>query len=170
MAKIFPILLALMGLGAGVGAGIALRPAPVEMAAAENQPCGSVGQQGGDGAHDALAEVSPAVAKEPDYVKMNNQFVIPVVEDGAVTALVVISLSLEMTSGGPELVFRREPKLRDSFLQVLFDHANTGGFEGNFTTGRKMDLLRSALRESAIKTLGPTVTNVLIADIVRQDV
>ena len=86
------------------------------------------------------------------------------------TALVVISLSLEMTSGGPELVFRREPKLRDSFLQVLFDHANSGGFEGNFTTGRKMDLLRGALRESAIKTLGNTVTNVLIADIVRQDV
>jgi len=170
MGKIFPILLALMGLGAGVGAGIALRPAPVEISAADGTPCGDAGQHAIVASDETHGEDPPADTKEPDYVKMNNQFVIPVVEDGAVTSLVVISLSLEMTSGGPELVFRREPKLRDSFLQVLFDHANTGGFEGNFTTGRKMDLLRGALRESAIKTLGPTVTNVLIADIVRQDV
>ncbi len=168
MKKILPVLLALMGLGAGVGGGIALRPAAVEISDAG--PCGESEQ-----VHTAIAdgdnsvEVAPSTA-DPDYVKLNNQFVIPVVEQGSVAALVVVSLSLEMTSGGAELVYKRELKLRDSFLQVLFNHANTGGFDGNFTTGRKMDQLRAALRESAIKTLGTTVTDVLIADVVRQDV
>ncbi len=166
MGKILPILLALIGLGAGVGAGMALRPDPAMVS--EIGPCGDV-----DAIHSTVAtdpaETSPGTV-EPDYVKLNNQFVIPVMQDGRVASLVVISLSLEMSSGGPELVYKMEPKLRDSFLQVMFTHANTGGFDGNFTSGRKMDQLRTALRETAVKTLGSSVTNVLIADVVRQDV
>ncbi|MEE9426701.1 MAG: flagellar basal body-associated FliL family protein [Paracoccaceae bacterium] len=166
MGKILPILLALVGLGTGVGAGIALRPATTLVT--ELGPCGDV-----DAIHSTVAanptDASPD-SVEPDYVKLNNQFVIPVMQDGKVSSLVVISLSLEMSSGGPELVYKMEPKLRDTFLQVMFNHANTGGFDGNFTSGRKMDQLRTALRETAIKTLGSSVANVLIADVVRQDV
>lgn len=169
MGKILPILLALTGLGAGIGGGLASRPSPTELMTNDSSE-GDLGTGIAATTNSNASEKISASEKEPDYVKLNNQFVIPVVNDGTVTALVVISLSLEITTGGPELVFKREPKLRDSFLQVLFDHANSGGFEGNFTTGRKMDLLRGALRESAVKILGPTVTNVLIADIVRQDV
>ncbi|MFV2002568.1 MAG: flagellar basal body-associated FliL family protein, partial [Paracoccaceae bacterium] len=114
-------------------------------------------------------------AAEPDlssleYVKLNNQFIIPVVNDGQVVSLVVMSLNLEVAAGGRELVYQREPKLRDVFLQVLFDHANAGGFDGAFTSGSNMTQLRDALRESAKKTLGETLTDVLIVDVVRQDV
>ncbi len=168
MKMLFPVLLAMIGLGVGIGGGIALRPEPLEIV--ELGPCGDVDQKILAASSSSENEDETKMAEEPDYVKLSNQFIIPVVEQGSVAALVVISLSLEMKSGGPELVYKREPKLRDSFLQVLFDHANTGGFDGNFTTGRKMDQLRRALRESAIKTLGPTVTDVLIADVVRQDV
>jgi len=164
MGKIVPIILALMGLGAGVGSAIALRPDPAEMVA--SVPCDAGEQKVADSAGQ---EEVPDDA-EPDYVKLNNQFVIPIVAQGSVTALVVISLGLEVGSGGPELVYKREPKLRDAFLQVLFAHANTGGFDGNFTSGRKMEQLRSALREAAIKTLGSSVTDILIADVVRQEV
>jgi len=166
VGKILPILLALIGLGAGVGAGVALRPAPTEMADAT--PCGGDDMQYADN-NTANADKADDPKSEPDYVKLNNQFVIPIVDEGQVVSLVVISLSLELSSGGPELVYKKEPKLRDGFLQVLFDHANTGGFDGNFTSGRKMDQLRTALRESAIKTLGVSVLNVLIADVIRQD-
>ena len=38
MGKILPILLAILGIGAGVGAGIFLKPSPEEMAMAN--PCG----------------------------------------------------------------------------------------------------------------------------------
>lgn len=163
MGKILPVLLALAGLGAGVGGGFAMRPSPQEHASAN--PCGEVVEASAPIIQDDTDEDA-----ELDYIKLNNQFVIPVVTDGSVAALVVMALSLEIKSGGPELVYKREPKLRDSFLQVLFDHANTGGFDGNFTSGRNMDQLRNALREAARKILGSSLTDVLIVDVVRQDV
>ncbi len=158
--KILPLLLLLMGTGAGVGAGMFLRP-PVSEADV-------------DADHDkAKAEtketIEDADPSDREYVKMNNQFVVPVVDRETVRALVVLSLSLEVPSGGKEVVYSREPKLRDSFLQVLFDHANMGGFEGAFTNANNLDVLRAALREVAQKDMGEGVSDVLILEIARQD-
>lgn len=147
MRKIIPLLLALLGLAAGGGAGFALRPVP---------------------ASDAPPPEAEAEAP-PDYVKLNNQFVVPVVEDGQVAALVILALSLEVTQGSSEAVYLREPKLRDGMLQVLFDHANAGGFRGAFTDGSNLVLLRKALLEMAKQVLGDMVSDVLIVDIMRQD-
>jgi len=165
MGKLIPILLAVVGLGAGVGAGVALRPAPEEIVMAE--PCDDAASEPmeDDGTSDDEAE---DISR--DYVKMNNQFVVPVVSDGRISALVVMSLNLEVETGQSEAIYQREPKLRDAFLQVMFDHANTGGFNGSFTASLNMDVLRNALRETAQKTVGSIVTDVLIMDIVRQDV
>ena len=145
---ILPLILGLIGLGAGVGAGVFLRPAP-------------------DADHAEMVPEEPATP--PEYVKLNNQFVIPVVEDGNVSALVVLALSLEVTTGSTEAVFATEPKLRDVFLQVLFDHANAGGFRGAFTDGSNLIVLRQALKEVAMQVLGDKVSDVLIVDIARQD-
>lgn len=106
---------------------------------------------------------------QPDYVKLNNQFVVPVVEGGQVASLVILALSLEATQGASEQIYARESKLRDAFLQVLFDHANAGGFRGSFTDGSNLVMLREALLEVAQRTLGDLVTDVLIVDIMRQD-
>ena len=83
----------------------------------------------------------------PEYVKLNNQFVVPVLKDGKVVSMVVLALNLEVTEGGSEQVYAREPKLRDAILQVLFDHANSGGFAGAFTDGSNLVLLRKSLLE-----------------------
>ena len=173
MGKILPILLGLIGLGAGVGAGIALKPAPVEVV--EINPCGdpsATGDHAVDMAHseDGQATDDHEEASGNDFVKMNNQFVVPVVADGKVSALVVMSLSLELAAGNSEIFYQREPKLRDAFLQILFDHANSGGFDGVFTEGQKLDSLRTALREIAQKTMGSSVYDVLLTDILRQDI
>jgi hypothetical protein len=100
---------------------------------------------------------------------MNNQFVIPVVEDGHVAAMVILALSLEVAHGKTQDAYGREPKLRDAFLQILFDHANAGGFNGSFTDGANLVLLRKALLEAAKNILGDVVSDVLISDIARQD-
>lgn len=150
--KLIPILLALLGLGAGIGAGLFLRPVPEEGALPAEEE------------HAAAEEETP-----PDYVKLNNQFVVPVLEGGRVASMVVMSLSLEIEAGNTEQVYSREPKIRDAFLQVLFDHANTGGFRGSFTDGSNLVLLRQALKEKAIGILGPICTDVLITEIARQD-
>ena len=167
MGKILPILLALIGVGAGVGAGVMLKPDPAEHG--DVADCTPPQTEGG---HDTPQPVVNEKGQEltPEYVKMNNQFVIPVLKDGNMAALVVLSISLEVTPGGKEATFQREPKLRDAFNQVLFDHANSGGFDGVFTNSNKMVVLRDSLYEVAQKVAGPVVQDILINNIVRQDI
>jgi len=168
MGKLLPVILALIGLGAGVGAGLALRPADIPVAEAAAVTTDAHGETA------AAPEATPAEtghgeATTSDFVKLNNQFIVPVVKDGDVRALVVLSLSLEVGPGETEAVYQLEPKLRDVFLQVMFDHANAGGFDGTFTTGPRMSALRQSLFEAARGVLGDMVSDVLITDMARQD-
>ncbi|WP_299921791.1 flagellar basal body-associated protein FliL [uncultured Pelagimonas sp.] len=166
MRKLLPIILALLGTGAGVGAGLFLMPeaSTEDMHAAVDcvVPVDEV-------KHESPEAESEGPAEGREYVKLNNQFVIPVVGPDRVTALVVASLSVEVASGTTEVVYAREPKLRDVFLQVLFDHANIGGFEGTFTSNDRMSILRSALLEAAKPVLGNDLSDVLVTEIARQD-
>jgi len=162
---LIPIVLLVLGTGAGTGAGLFLAPARQEKTACDAPECQAQDRAVERSAAPALVDASP----EREYVKLNNQFVIPVVEDEAVTALVVMSLNLEVTVGSRTAIFAAEPKLRDRFLQVMFDHANNGGFSGNFTTGTKMRALRNELLRAAQDVSGARVTDVLVIDLVRQD-
>jgi flagellar basal body-associated protein FliL len=168
LGKLVPVVIALIGLGGGVGAGFILRPAP----SPEDHAIDAAAEAAQKGEHaeiEAEGEDGEPEEGAPEYVKLNNQFVVPVVEKGRVAAMVVLSLSLEVDAGNTEAVYQREPKLRDAFLQVLFDHANTGGFAGSFTDGSNLIVLRTSLKEAAALVLGPVVTDVLITDIARQD-
>lgn len=166
MGKTLPIILSLIGIGLGTGAGIALKPQPNE-GETECDPVLS------DSETNLLAE--PRMENNHldgsvyEYVKLNNQFIVPIVEDGIVTSLVVLALNLEVVEGYSEAVFALEPKLRNAFLLILFDHANAGGFKGTFTSSNNMTVLQNALTEVARKTLGNSISNVLITDVVRQD-
>ena len=175
LRKLFPLLLALLGLGAGVGAGLYLRPD--KDAAVEVNPCGPAGDVEGQDAessdeasadHGNKGHGSEDGEASAEYVKLNNQFIVPVVKKGVVEALVILSVSLEVTTGASQEVYAVEPKLRDNFLQVLFDHANAGGFDGAFTASNNMDVLRQALLEVAQQSLGKKMSDVLIVDIVRR--
>ncbi|MEH6740887.1 MAG: flagellar basal body-associated protein FliL [Sulfitobacter sp.] len=172
MKKLLPLVLLLIGVGAGVGAGVFLRPAPdIKTASASEEGEHSEEGQAGDHVEDTKDDEEHADGEgESEYVKLSNQFVVPIVLDEKVSALVVLALSIEVPAGKTDTVYLREPKLRDSFLQVLFDHANVGGFEGNFTDALMLDRLRTALREVAQKDLGKDVgKDVLIIEIARQD-
>lgn len=158
---ILPFVLLVIGSGTGIATGVFLRPAAEE-------PKTEIDEAPEDAGTTYADTESPAPAME--YVKLNNQFVVPIVKNQIVVALVVLSLSLEVPEGSKEAVFRMEPKLRDSFLQVLFDHANIGGFDGAFTAASNLDVLRTALREAGQKDMdADTVRDVLILEIARQD-
>lgn len=159
---LIPGMMILAGLGLGVAGGVVLRPAGQTATATETAvptQTGPGGAQTEVGSHAAAAE----------YLKLPNQFVVPVVVNGQVASLVVISLSLEVVPGNNEAVFAREPKLRDEILRLFFDHANSGGFSGSFTDAASLSTLRRNLVEVAQAVLGPVVTDVLITDIMRQD-
>lgn len=151
--KLIPIVLAIFGLIGGGAAGFFLRPVSETQAEAAPEHTPEV--------------VDPSL--QPEFVKLSNQFVVPVVEKGRVAALVILAVSLEVKTGTSATVFNLEPKLRDAFLQVLFDHANSGGFNGAFTQGANMNYLRKALLEVAQKAIPDAVLDVLISDIARQD-
>ncbi len=171
MGKLIPVIMLLVGVGIGVGAGIFLKPAPPDVphdGTTEQVDAHGDAVPAGHGAEGNAAD-QPDSDPVVEYVKMSNQFVVPVVANEKVTALVVLSLSLEVTAGGKEETFQREPKLRSAFNQVLFDHANSGGFDGVFTDASNMIVLEDALYEVAVKIMGDIMRDVLIVDIVRQD-
>jgi hypothetical protein len=197
MKILLPIVLALLGLGAGVGAGLAFRPPAPDEAAAEAHPCApdahaAAGEAGpgepadghaeATGAEDAcIAEADDPFdhagkpAHDPDlhltYVPIEKPFIVPVFAKEKITAMVVLSLSVETDEKQSELVAAMQPRLRDRFLQVMFRHANSGGFDGSFTEGRRMDDLRSGLLSAAREVMADAfVGDVLITEIARQDV
>ncbi len=193
MGKLIPIILILVGAGAGIGAGLMLRPAAdTEMMDAsadkdtmaamdgqsENNPDaledGEYSSESAGADDDSQDEYSDDNDKEGvasiEYVALRRQMIVPLVEGNRVGALIVLSLSIEAVGGNIELIYDREPKLRDEFLQVLFRHANTGGFDGMFTSGEAMSDLKSALNAAAQNVLGSVLHQVLITEILRQEI
>ncbi len=166
MGKLVPIILMIIGGAVGGGAGIMLKPEPVKTCD------GSTSNEGGCSQEEMSEneeDVKNTSEPEFDYVAMKNQFVVPVIQDELVRSLVVLSLSLETMPDSVEAIFSKEPKLRDVFLSVLFDHSHIGGFNGAFTESGRMAVLRSALLEAAQSVVGKTVSDVLITDIARQE-
>lgn len=174
---LLPIILVLLGTGGGVGAGFLVagtRAADDAALASCPELPGVEVPHAADAATEAeavaaAAEGGASVVPGREYARLSNQFVIPIVTDGGVGALVVMSISLEVEAGQKDRVFEVEPLLRDLFLQVLFDHANTGGFDGIFTATANMRRLRLALYRAVVAAMPELVTDVLIVDIVRQD-
>ena len=158
MKKLLPLLIALLGLGAGVGAGLALKPAP-------GQPRGRGRLRRRPRTADGHAEADPRAARPPRPIPSRRR------RRGEKKAREPSSPTSRWTSPSssrssparrwwrwwwsrsrsrPTLeaapsVEAVKPRLRDSFLKVMFRHANSGGFDGSFTAGRKMEDLKSAL-------------------------
>ncbi|NIY73307.1 flagellar basal body-associated FliL family protein [Marivivens donghaensis] len=152
MRLLIPVLFFIIGIAAGTCAGYFLSSdeAPHE-AAEEHAP---------DEEHETTAA----------YAKLNNQFIVPVVEDAEMRSVVVLSLSLQVPEDEKDSVYAMEPKLRDVLFSALMEHANLGGFSGNFTSSDKMRTLRQVLKEAAEVVLPDAIEDVLILDIARQDV
>lgn len=170
--KLFPIVLILIFGAAGIAAGLMLKPKPKETHG-EMGPCGD-DPNADKGKIADTAHVKDDSPKRPqdvsfDYVKLNNQFIVPVIKGDLVSSVAIVALSLEVKMGTKEQVYLVEPKLRDVFLQALFDHASLGGFDGAFATTENLIRMRRSLKERAVAVLGDIVNDVLVTDIARQD-
>jgi flagellar protein FliL len=171
MKILLPVILAVLGLVGGAAAGWLLKPPPPP------EPC--LDDQGREQPQEmcapavdleALAEPAPTPPAEPaEYVKLDRPFVVPVMQDERIVALVVATLSIETPPGTAADVTAREPRLRDSLLRAMFDHAYAGGFTGDFTADYVMRDLRKGLLVAARTVVGPQVRDVLVVDIMRQD-
>lgn len=170
---LLPIVLLFLGVGGGVGAGIMLMPEPEVPDEAVEVPEGEANAPEAETAtvESPAEEEAQETTETPgavEYLDMSNQFIVPLIDAGVVNGIVVVSISLEVVEGTIATVSRLEPKIRDRFLQVLFNHANNGGFSGNFTEFRYIRSLKEELLRNAIVVAGRDVTDVLILDLVRQ--
>jgi len=168
MKLLLPIVLLVLGTGAGVGAAIAMKPPPEEASDSEAVACLPTEQL--KGTEEEMPAAAPMEDIPVEFVELENQFVIPVISNEEIASMVVVSLSLEVPLGGRDPIVEIEPKLRDVFLRAMFDHANIGGFSGNFTSSSNMRILRGDLLRQAKNLLGDAVRDVLIIEIVRQDI
>ena len=84
LSKLLPVILLVIGTGGGIGAGLMLMPAPEEHAETSESHGGEPAEAGSH----AEAEDEPAAF---EYLKLNNQFVVPVVEKNEITSMVVNS-------------------------------------------------------------------------------
>lgn len=154
-----PAVIGAAGLLVGLGAGAALK-LPDTSSASDTDPGRGSAVGAGPG---------PTIPSERESVPLDNQFIVPVMIDGRIESLVILTLSVDVAAGGRLAVQSRASRLRAALLQVLFDHANAGGFSGNFTEPGRMRNLRRALGEAARKELDGRQAEVLILDLVRQE-
>lgn len=170
MKKLLPIIMLLVGVGAGVGAGIALKPEPAPPAEDAEMAEGAEYDEKSAAKKEMKEEAADGPPSGREYVKLVDQFIIPVVNDSSVTSLILVTLTLEVASGATESVFQAEPRIRGALLQAMFDHANIGGFNGAFTNSSKLEPLRQTFVDVARSVYGEDIYDVLIVQITRQDV
>jgi flagellar FliL protein len=106
MKLLIPLILLLIGLGGGVGAGLALRSAPEAAAQAITTDAENEASSDADAEPSELPEGgnnnsdrSGITAEGLEYIKLNNQFVVPIVTKDSVDSIIVMSLSLEIVAG-----------------------------------------------------------------------
>lgn len=165
MKKILALIVPLIALVGGAMAGNILRPvaAPEATEGAEHAEAGDAGE-----AHGAAEDTEKSESPQA-WFAFPNQFFVPVVRNGRIGPIMILTITLETTEEARERVEMQEHKLRDALLRSMLVFANTGGFDGNFTAAARMRSLRDALLTAAQEVSGADVTGILIEDIARQD-
>lgn len=157
MKKLLPIILILVACAGGFFGGHMLKPV-------EEPEEGQEEMETAEASH--REEMSDS---NIEYVKFSRQFIVPILEGTKVRSLIVADIQLEVSPGSSEQAFSREPKIRDSFLKVLYRHSHTGMLKKSMVSDRVLKELRDDLLTAAQSILGDSVLDVLITDLLRQD-
>lgn len=116
------------------------------------------GDQGGD-----------SYGGQTDFINFKRQFVVPVLKDNAVEALILINLALEVPASERDNMFRMEPRFRDAFIRELLQLSDDGYFDQELTSSDTYEILRETLSRAADDISDGGVNKVLILDLSRQD-
>ena len=193
MKKLLPLLIPVVALVGGIAAGDWLRPAPEGAGHAAEAPAGEHGEAATDahGSDDHAADRSDHSAPTADHAAASDhggghddghggpvpaegwftfpsQFFVPLMRNGDMGAVMILTLTIETPGAELAAMEQQEHRLRDALLRELLIHANTGGFDGNFTSEARLAPLREKLHRAAQASTDLTVKAVLIEDIARQ--
>lgn len=185
MKKLLSLILPVLALAGGIAGGEFLRPAETAEAATSPTEHGNTHVAEGpdtqehapaDAAgHDQPAEDHGAQddghgeASAAAFFTFPSQFFVPMMRNGDMGAIMILTLSIETDGDELEVMKQQEHRLRDALLRQLLIHANTGGFDGNFTSEASMRVLREGLLKAAKSATTLPVKQMLIEDIARQE-
>lgn len=167
--KIIPIALPVLALVGGAFGGDMLRapasPADpaTEAAAADDHGAAPADDGHGGGDHGGGGDPTEAA-----YFQFPTQFFVPLMRQGDLRDVMILTVTLQTDGANLQALSKKEHILRDALLRQLMIHANTGGFDGNFTADRNLVTLREGLLQAAKAATDAPVTAVLIEDIARQ--
>lgn len=156
--KVLPIIIVLIAVGGAGYAAMMMKggPQPAPKAAADH---------GTDEVHGVKPEDLAGVG----YFDFQRNFLVPVIGDSEVQAIVLMTLSIEMDESAIEEVRGREPRIRDQFMKTLLALSHEGVFDNDITDPATYETIRVRLSRVGQTVVHESVRSVLIVDFGRQD-
>ncbi|MGF1500249.1 MAG: flagellar basal body-associated FliL family protein [Paracoccaceae bacterium] len=154
MRALLAVVMISLGIGLGLGLGSYLRSTEPSV----TQDSKHTGEDEGKNTQD-----------KSTYFTIDDQIIVPIVDDGKTKALMLFELALEIPDWDPAFIRAQEPKLRDSFLRELLFISHTGAFSKKYTNERVIEKVKRKLLAAARYHLGRDVKEILILDFLRQD-
>lgn len=164
LKKIMPLFALLFGLAGGGAAAIFLAPPPDDEPMSQHEATAPDTQS-----ETSSNDLQDRASGSFEIVKLPSQFVVPVIMDNRVRAMVILTVALEVEVGQGDRVRALEPKLRDEFLAELFSLAALDGFKDEMISRKTLELVKRALSVRSSEVLGLQNVNVLVTDMARQD-
>jgi hypothetical protein len=119
-----------------------------------------------DKGHDKSASKS---SDSFEFLKFKRQFVVPVVNEDRVGALVLLNIGISLSGDVKDELYQLEPKFRDAFMRELLGMSNSGYFNDELTDPQTYEILRETLLRAAKEIEKDGVKDILILDFARQD-
>jgi hypothetical protein len=167
--KLIPILLPVVALLGGAFGGDMLRaPADAAIPVAGDHAAEPSHDGHGAAQDDHGASGDHGSTEAEGWFTFPTQFFVPLARQGDRNDLMILTLTLQTDGASIEAMRKKEHALRDVLLRQLLIHANTGGFDGNYTSDRTLVLLRQDLLKAAATVTDLPLKAVLIEDIARQ--
>lgn len=161
MKLMFAMLLILAGIAGGAAFGMMMRPT------SETADASHPGPEPVEEAHDVIpADEDKAV----EYVSLERQIVVPVLDGDKTVAFMVFSLAIDVPASEKQTVYAREPLLRDAFLRDLFELSHTGAFRGGYLDAGVRAEVKRKLLASARHNASREIREVLILNFLRKEV
>lgn len=196
MKFILPSIVAAVGVLAGTFGGNMLKGAPAEdVAHAADEETHGAGESnkkgehgsGKDDGHGGKEEKGKKEKSKKDkkgsgghgsdessgdfsYFKFSREFVVPIMSDGSVRALVILHIQLEVDSEIASSLFSMEPKLRDNIMATLIEISHDGKLFDNLTDPEAYESIRALVLEGLREVKSEGIENILIVDFARQDI
>lgn len=100
-----------------------------------------------------------------EVFRFREQFIIPVLEDGLPTAIIVLDFEIEMDQKTLDKAALYESRLRDLFVERLLRQGATGSLREIVHDSPARLVLKDELRAEAVSVLGDGVSSVFIRNI-----